>query len=285
MRLIVRFYLIWIFLCNVFFVKAQRIDVFSYPDSLFNSGNFKLAAVEYERIYFISDDIDTKNDALLKKSFCYKQDNQYEVAAKTLKRIDFNNINDSTYYKSCYEYALNTFLNEDYKETILQLNEMHTKQIDTFNNNNLLVLRILTLNELRKWDEANTSLINYIKTNNIKVDSFAFKKLSKKPGLKNEKLAKNISYFFPGSGQIYSGHWGRGLSSLILSGAFATYTYVSFINGFYYAGVFSGFSTFRMFWTGGANYAEYLAKQKNKDRITKHNKKIKDLIYKTNTIQ
>ena len=279
MKSIVRFCLIWIFLCNVFYAKAQRINIFSYPDSLYEVGCFKHAATEYERIFFISADVNNKNAALLKKSYCYKQDQQFGVAANTLKRIDFNKTTDSIYTIVAYEYALNTFLNEDYNETLLQLNELDNKVVDSVYDSKCLILKILAYNELQKWKEATISLNNYLKINHIKVDSLVKSELLKKPKLKNEKLAKNMSYIIPGSGQIYTGHWGRGLSSLLLSSAFATYTYVSFVNGFYLSGVFSGFSPFRMFWTGGANYAEYLAKQKNKERIAIHNKKIKDFIF------
>ncbi|OIP03026.1 MAG: hypothetical protein AUJ97_05300 [Bacteroidetes bacterium CG2_30_32_10] len=240
-----------------------------------------LAAAEYERIFFISADVNIKNTALLKKSYCYKQDQQFDVAANTLKRIDFNKTTDSIYTIVAYEYALNSFLNEDYNETLLQLNDLDNKVIDSVYESKCLMLKILTLNELQKWKEATITLNNYFKINHIKVDSLVKSELLKKPKLKNEKLAKNMSYIIPGSGQIYTGHWGRGFSSLLLSGAFATYTYISFVNGFYLSGVFSGFSPFRMFWSGGANYAEYLAKQKNKERISQHNKKVKNFILKT----
>jgi len=248
---------------------------------LFKSGSFKLAASEYERIFYDTDNANIKNIALIDKSFCYKQDKQFDNAAKTLKRIDFNKVNDSLYAVVYYEYALNTFLNGDYKETLLQLNEMKAKNIDTLKNE-YLILKILTLNELKKWDEANTTFNNYIKINSIIVDPKIYNELLKKPRLKNEKFAKGISYLIPGFGQIYTGHWGRGLSSLFFNSAFIAYTYVSLINGFYFSGVFSGFSGFRMFWTGGASYAEYLAKQKNKESITKHNKKVKDFILLNN---
>lgn len=281
MKSIVRFCLIWIFLCNVFSVNAQRINIFSYPDSLYYVGCFKLAAAEYERIFFISNDTDTKNLALLKKSYCSKQDQQFGIAANTLKRINFNKITDSIYVIVAYEYALNSFLNEDYNETLLQLNQLDNKYINSSYESNCLILKIITCNELRKWDDAHNSLNKYLNINNLKMDSLIKNELLFTPKLYNEKLAKTISFIIPGSGQIYTGHWGRGLSSLLLNGAFATYTYVSFVNGFYLSGVFSGFSPFRMFWTGGANYAEYLAKQKNKERISQHNKKVKNFILKT----
>jgi hypothetical protein len=250
---------------------------------LYNSGNFKLGAVEYERIYYLSEDVKLKNLALLKKSYCYKQDKKFEDAAKTLKRIDFNHIIDSIYALSCYEYALNTFLNGDYSETMLQLDDIEVKIKDTLYYNQSLFLKILTLNKMQKWEEANTKLNIFIKTNKVNIDPFTYKELMKIPKLKNENFAQTISYIIPGGGQMYTGQWGRGLSSLILQGAFVTYTYFSFINGFYISGVFSGFSTFRSFWTGGANYAKYLAKQKNKERIDNHNKKVKDFLLKNFT--
>jgi tetratricopeptide (TPR) repeat protein len=278
-RSTVRSFLILLFLCNGYSVNAQFAALFAYPDSLFGCGNFALAAAEYERIYFVSTDAEIRNEALLKKSYCYKQNKNFEKAANTLKRIDFTKATDTLYKSVSYEYALNTYLNGDYSECMLQLDEMKKKGWDTLNNDYLL-LRIIVLNEMKRWEESSNSLKNYITVNSIKPNPSDSVELFKKPRLKNEKFAKDISYLIPGSGQIYAGHWGRGMSSLLLSSAFVAYTYVSFVNGFYISGVFSGFSTFRSFWTGGAKYAEYLAKEKNKERIAKHNNKVKDFILK-----
>ncbi len=281
-RSTVRSFLILLFLCTGYSVNAQFAALFAYPDSLFGCGNFALAAAEYERIYFVSTDAAIRNEALLKKSYCYKQNKGFEKAANTLKRIDFTKAADTLYKSASYEYALNTYLNSDYNECMLQLDDMKNKGWDSLNNDYLL-LKILTLNELKRWEESASILKCYFKQNNINPDSVVYAELYKKPKLKNEKFAKDISYLIPGSGQIYAGHWGRGMSSLLFSGAFAAYTYVSFVNGFYISGVFSGFSTFRSFWTGGAKYAEYLAKEKNKMRIAKYNDKVKDIIFTART--
>jgi len=277
MKSTVRLFLIWIFLCNGFSVNAQHKELFSYADSLYLNGSFKLAAVEYERIIYYSADKGIENLALYKKSLCYKQDKQYLTASNTLKRIHFNQINDTLYEAVCLEYALNCYLNGDYAETLMQLNEMKNKNADTMSNQ-YVILKILTVNELKEWNAATECLKLFTGKNNLEITASKLDELTRIPRLKNEKFAMTISYFIPGSGQIYCGYWGKGISSLFFTGVFAGYTYISIINGYYFTSFFTGFSGFRMFWTGGAKYAGFLANEKNKKKISTYNNKIKTFI-------
>ena len=253
---------------------------FSCADSLYSAGNYKLAALEYERLFFYSNDEKIKDEALLKKSYCYKSSGNYEKAAQTLQRIDISDASDSAQFNIRYEHALDCFLYGNYDET-----ENILMQIDYYTKNKNLsktciYLGILCKNELNKWSEADSLFNIYLKIKNISITSDSVNKLLMKPHLLNPKTAKIISFIIPGSGQIYTGHVFRGISSLILNGSFAYYTYFSFKNKFYLSGIITGFGVFQMLYFGGARYAFYLAEKENAKKIMLYNSKIREFILK-----
>ncbi|MFH0864978.1 MAG: hypothetical protein V1904_02200 [Bacteroidota bacterium] len=278
MRSIIRYCFICVFLFKGFQGKTEIPFSTAYADSIFNAGNYPLAALEYERIYFISDNLPEKSDALLKKSYCYKNLLQFDKATSTLNRIDLNDLSDSLQFLIRYEKALNSFLGGNYYDAQVFLFEIHHYTKDTVLPAKCLFLEILTENELQNWDEADSLFRLYLSVNDIIMDSSGLNAMLKRPNLLNQKTAKIISYFIPGSGQMMSGHIFRGMTSIIFQGSSAAFTYLSIKNGFYVSGFTIGLSIFQMFYTGGARYAYYLAEKKNVEKISKHNKKIRDFV-------
>ncbi len=249
-------------------------------DSLYAAGNFTLAALEYERIFYGTLDDLTRCDALLKKSYCYKSTGDYEKAAQTLQRINLSYLPDSVQYNVRYEHALDCYLAgkyDDADELLMQIN-YYTKNRELANRS--LYLDILNKDELHEWDAADSMVYVYIKQKNIAIDSNAIHELLKRPRMKNIKTAEIISFIVPGSGQVYSGHVLRGISSLLLLGGTGAFTYFCIKDGFYITGVMIGFTVFQMFYFGGASYACYLSDKKNTDRIMLHNSRIREFILK-----
>ena len=243
-----------------------------------------MAALEYERAFYYSHDNLSRCEALLKKSYCYKSSGDYEKGAQTLQRIGLSDMPDSVQYNVRYEHALDCFLSGNYEETdnlLMQIN-YYTKNKTLINN--CLFLDILNKNELQKWDEADSVFYIYIKAKNISMDSDSIHDLLRKPKLLNPKTAKILSYIIPGSGQMYTGHIFRGISSIILQGSFATYTFYSFKNSYYLSGLLTGFGIFQMLYFGGAKYAYYLAERENLKKIMLYNSKIREFILKQEKI-
>ncbi len=216
---------------------------------------------------------------MLKKSSCFKRLNEFGKASETLQRISFNELSDSLQYQVRYEHALSLLLQKKYDEAELQYIDINFYTHNESLRNQSLFLGIIIKNELRKWQEADSLFIEYIKFNNINIDSVKISELLKKPKLLNPKTAKIISYFIPGSGQIYSGHVFRGLTSIAFQGSFFTFTFLSIKNGFYFSAATTGFGIFQLIYIGGARYAYYLAEKKNAKKIETYNKKIRDFLF------
>ena len=210
LRLTKKFYLICIFLCVLFSIKAAE---FIKADSLFNSNNFNAAAIEYERVYFISDDNLIKSKALLKKAQCYKALNKNEKALNTLKRINFIGLNDSLQFLIGYEMVLNSYLSAKFNEANAQMELLKYYIKDTSLANETLLLQILIYNELWEFEKSKNITIKYIKNLKLDIkteneytkminDNYGKKSIPKK---KNSKKAKALSTFVPGLGQMYAG--------------------------------------------------------------------------------
>jgi len=279
--LIIRYCLICVFLCKGFQAKTEIPLGIAYADSIFNAGNYAIAAMEYEKIFFFSENSEERSIALLKKSYCYKSLSRFDKATATLNRIDIGRLPDSVQFSVRYEKAINSFLSDNYTDAENYLAEINYYTPDSSLKAECLFLEILTKNELQKWNEADSLIYLYLSTNNIKIDSSELKSLLKKPKLRNPNTAKFISYIIPGSGQIASGHVFKGLSSLIFFSSSAMFTVLSIESGFYISGLTTGLVISDMFYFGGARHASFLVNKKNTTKKNAYNKQIRNFLLKT----
>jgi hypothetical protein len=281
MRSIIKYCLFCVFLCKGFSGNAVSPGNLAYADSLFNAANYKLAAMEYERAYFFSVDSFEKEIALLKKSYCQKNLNDFEKAYKTLQRITLINIPDSIQFKVLYEKVLLSYLSGNPQQAETEIVELDVKIRDYQLLNKYLFLKVIVKNELLKWNEADSLLKLYFQLNKSDANSTEMTSLLKKPRIRNPRTARTISYLIPGGGQIYTYHIFQGLTSFALQGTFLYYTIASIKNGFLISGLTLGAGIFQMFYFGGARYAYYLAEKNNAKKISLYNKKIKDFLLNT----
>lgn len=276
MPLIIRFWLTCIFLCVVFITNAQ----FDKANQLKTDGYYELAALEYERVVFKNNDPDTRNKALLQKSLCYKSLGNHSLALKTLERANLFIKQDSINFSIRYEWVLNAYLSDNYPSALSQL-----VQIEYFFKNNLydkvLYLHILTLNELRRWEEAKEKYIEYENLNDIGLSADEAYSFLKKTKIKNPVKAENISYFLPGVGQMYAGYFGKGLVSSLIQASLITFGAYSLYEGYFFTGALTGVGLFWAFYSGGTRHAKYLAEKKNEELTQKYNEPIRKALLST----
>lgn len=286
MKSTIKYCLIFIFLCKSFTTRCDTIvSGFNYADSLFNSGKFESAALEYERIYFVSSESQVKSLALLKKSYCLKKTGNFESALNALNRSENEKPSDSLMYIINQEHALISFLNNDYTRAELILNQLDQESSDSLKQYDYMYLKIIVLNELLKWDESSLLLKKYFGHRNIILDSQTENSLFSQPRLLSSKTAKILSYLIPGSGQIYSGHVLRGITSLGLQGSALIYAIIALQKSFYLSAIFTGFGLFQMFYLGGVRYSVYLVDKENAKKIFEYNKRIRDFVLSIENIK
>jgi len=263
-------------------IKAQPgvQPFFAHADSLYNAGKYADAVIAYERAAFFADTNRTLyNYALLKKAQSCKLTGNYQKSFETLQRTDAFALPDTLRAAVKYETVLNAYLAGLFKEAELELKQYEHTTPDTAQTNQLLFLKILTLNELQKWAEAKTCLEQYLVLRRLPPhlanEYYAF---MKNPRLRNPQKARRLSTFMPGIGQIYGGNVGQGVLSAGLQAGFLAFGVYHFWQGFYVTGFTTGFALFQAFYFGGIENAEQATVKKNKQKINAYNERIKQYV-------
>jgi tetratricopeptide (TPR) repeat protein len=281
--------LICTFLCAPFLIKAQNIsEAFVKADSLYEAGSLQEARLMYERIIFMLNQSslppdslqELKNEALLKKTFCYKAHSNFAEAQKTIERADVTNLSDSLNFLIRYETSLCTYLAEHYNEAYNYILQLKYFVKDTTLTNQVDFLEILTLNELKRWQEAKKLCAAYIQKNNLKANVEELYAFLQNPKIRNPEKAVILSTFLPGVGQMYAGYPFRGIVSAALQLACFSFGAYSIWQGYYLSGFFTGFVLLQAFYSGGIRHTRYLVEKRNKERITSYNESVKNFLLK-----
>lgn len=230
-------------------------------DSLFLSERYFEAAVAYERSFFLSDDNLEKSSLLLKKSYCYKALGEYSEALEVLHRISRVK-NDSLARLFTYEKVLLNYLLKDYQ---LAYNELLKSEVRYgAGTREQQVLKFLVLVGVEKVDEAKQFLVSHSSDFGLtKEEAVTF--FDPKWKLKNPDKAYTLSLFLPGVGQMYAGHFFKGLISGGIQLGLVAFTAYHLWNGYFFTGGMTGAAFFYTFYLGGARYARQLAIQKNEE--------------------
>jgi len=266
MQLTERFYLICIFLCVPFFTNAQL----QLADSLFQAGDIYSAKLEYERIIFYNIYPELTNQAILRKSFCYKKLKQYDQSLLNLERANLFSSNDSLNFALRKEISLSAYLAGEFEIVQNQLAQINFYVEDTTFTAGLKYLEILTLNNLHKWEEARNMATTYNENYilGLKIDELYGTKYPKvRTGNKFEYLAT----IFPGFVQAREGKVFDGIISAGLRGGALAWGLHQVLNDFIFSGIITGGGLYYIFYTGAIHYARELTKENNQRRIKEYN--------------
>ena len=275
----IKFFFSFIFLCGIFSSsKATGLKC----DSLYSSGHYFEASIEYERMIF-----NVKSQADLyyykyKKALCYKQLKKFDRALDELQPMYFPNSNDSLFQRVCYEQSLCFYLNGEPTKALWKIDEYLHRSLDTTSYQLFMPVRLLCLNETLQWNEAKECFNRFIQMQNFATEKEAeiqqiVNNLYKKrnlPHIKSIKKAENWSRFIPGSGQIYAGKTGEGIVNFLINASILAFSAQQAYNGFYITGYLAGLGFFNKTYHGGIKRAGILASQKNKELIVSFNSEI-----------
>jgi TM2 domain-containing membrane protein YozV len=244
---------------------------FRYADSLFAAENFQYAALEYERVWFFTSHTTIRDRALIKKGLSQKAMGKYSEAALTFSRIPADGRTDSVNFITHYETSLCAFLAGDLFNAESRLFRMKEYVKDTHLLKQALFLEVIVFTEGEKWEDAFQSYLKYCRHRAADTSLFHVIRSENELHLKKERKALFLSLLLPGLGQTYAGKPGRGISSLLLTGAAVTYGVLSATQGLWLTTLFTGFTYTLRFYSGGTRYAMKLVHAKN-DKIKREYK-------------
>ena len=257
-------------------------------DSLFEKSEYRIASIEYERVFFLTSDFAVKTEALLRKAACLKQMQQFRKAEQSLNRANFAGLNDTLIYKLRFQSALCAYLGGNFNNAESQLIQIHYFLKDTILTMPSLLLYVLVLNELNRWDEAKEKIVKWISLTDPPpaVKDSLLNIISKiyhaddYPKFKKLKNAQRLSSFLPGAGQLYAGYLGEGLANVSLQLAALAFTGYAFYFNYYITAFIVGYGIFSKFYIGGINRLEYLVNKKNYELLRGFNDRLKGEILK-----
>jgi TM2 domain-containing membrane protein YozV len=138
----------------------------------------------------------------------------------------------------------------------------------------LVVLKILSLNELGRWKEAGDAYHGFIAQRGpsaVPPDLYQHV-----PRLKSAEKAQWLSQFIPGAGQLYAGRPGEAIFSLLVQGAGLWFAVVSFEQHYYISAWLIGAALFGAFHMGGVRRAEVLVQQSNRKKVLAFNEAVRE---------
>jgi TM2 domain-containing membrane protein YozV/cytochrome c-type biogenesis protein CcmH/NrfF len=269
----IKFYSICIFLCAAFSTDAQQNDL-AEADTLFRQGKYFESSVSYERVLFGNYDLNTEYRAITGKLSCLKKQQQFAKAVTFIAQNMHNDLPDTIKTGLLYEQTLCSYLTAYFENTISLVDQISNNYPAYDNLAFLHMLKILSLNELQRWNEAKAEYQEWLK-NFTNIDTIVNPYISL-PKLKNENTAQWLSTFIPGAGQIYAGKPFEGLVTILLQGGAIYFGIITWQQKYYISAWLGGVGLFGSFHNGGVRRSEVLVKQYNRKKVIEFNGKVKE---------
>lgn len=256
-------------------IKAQG-NVFQRADSLFQAKNYTLARVEYERIIFENNSPGIRAEAGIKKADCLKMTGDYAEAASALNAVNISTLPDAVRYQILFQSALDAYLAHDPDDAFSGLERISHFYPDSAQKQDLLFLKILSLNELRRWKEADTVYQEFMTRFNHEASlSNPYLNIPKlKDPLKAEKLSAYLP--FTGAGLFYAGDVKEGILNVVLQLGFISFGAYSMLMERYITGALIGVGGYAAFYKGGERRAKRFAEKNNEKKVIVFNTKVRN---------
>lgn len=271
-------------LLRSFSINAQQYST-AQADSLFNASVFEAAALEYEKCVFFNNNDSIKEYAIVKRAYCFKKNGNYNEAYKNFNRLNIESFTDSLKCIYNYEMGLMLYLGNYFNDADKVLQRNFNLNLNNNDYKNSIVLHILVLNELNRYNEAKNKLVLYAnnyataetKDSLLLIASTDYTK-ENYPKLKSLNKARKLSKFLPGAGLFYVGKPGRALGNIGFLLGSAAYTGLNVYFGNYITSATAGFHLMRLFYTGGVNQLNDLVPLINYKRSRAFNDQVKNKI-------
>lgn len=277
--MITKFYLTCIFLFAICITKGQQAaDMNKTADSLFLAGQYFEAAIQYERVLFSAEDTSQVRHAVFGKLQCLKQQGLFKEAVRFINASRTDNLPDHLNYKLYYEQMLCAYLGGNFENALAIIEQAKLNFPDAAAEPSVDAIKIMSLNELRRWEEAAEVYASFVSKTGIPApEADLYKKI---PALKSVDKAGWLSTFIPGGGQFYAGRPLEGVLSILIQGAGIYYGIISFQEKYYLSAWLVGAGIFGSFHMGSVRRSEALVNQYNKKKAYEFNSKVRKDILK-----
>ncbi len=271
----------------IFFIPVIffGLDTGVLAENLYNEGLFEEAIHEYKRILFFEKDENKKAEIYLRLGVISRENGDY------VKSIDYINSflqivkNDDEKDNGYIELGLTYLYQTNVNSAIFQFLKVESFSENSGLRKKALFYLILSYVLNHQWDEAEKSfeiflgLMENKKKKNMENEIeriWSTLKDAKSFKYRSPVVAKWLSTFFFGAGQIYAGNIASGINALALNGLIFYLVIDFFIKADYIDAVFVALSFVERYYSGNIYHAERSAMEYNES----HKKKFSNSILK-----
>lgn len=246
-------------------------------DSLMSLTEYQLAALNYEKAYFFSQEKQTKCRALAGKIHALKQLKKFDQIWKRVLKANSNLPDNETTRTIRYEGALAAFLNHEFYQAQEFLDQIETPPQDTIFFVRKTWLNILVLNEQQKWNEASV-LFSHLNSFLHLQDTTITYLYEHHPALLSVYKAQQWATFVPGAGQMYAHAVGEGIMATLLQMGTITWLVFELSHTAFLTAYFGAAPLFQKFYTGSIRRSTELARRYNTRQSNTFNTQIQQNI-------
>ncbi len=261
------FYSICILLCVIISTEAdaQTSQELNLALKTHQEGRFHESAIQAEYAFMLY----AEPEALLLKASNLTRTGNFQEAIRSLDRIPLRRTSASLKEETHYQLALNHFLSTDFAVAHFWIEQYKSQITSDSLPKRFLLLKVLTLNELKRYEEAKIFATDYLTAIDLPDDTLKamLQELdsiycqTNRPKIKDITVARRLSSIIPGSGQIYAGATNEGMLSFLFNAASLGSGIFMVLNGYYITGYAVGAMLLHKFYSGGVRRAGIIAER------------------------
>jgi tetratricopeptide (TPR) repeat protein len=260
---------------------AGEDTVYNLAEYYFQQGNYPAAITEYKRFLFFHPSTPQKEYIFYQIGQAYKEYREYKNAliyiqfaanaAQDQKTVDEYNIESALILIKCNQYALAKL------KLLKIIHFSHNEHLRLKANYFMGVCSALEHN----WSSSRQYLQDYfIQTNpSLTASLDSLYRLHDRYRYKSPKLAKWLSTFLPGSGQIYARDYRQGLNALGVNIVFGYLLYYGLSERQIFDVLIVYFTLFHRYYSGNRYHAERIAREYNHSLDAKFRQQVTDFLY------
>jgi len=238
--------------------------VLNLADRIFDSGNYEDAITEYKRFIFFNPTSDSVEYAYYKIGLAYRNEKRWRESMDALRQSIQSAGDDSIRNQREIDLSVVLIASENYSAAEFQLLRIESfSKFPTLKKKASFFCGVASLYSF-KWKEARGAFGKYFSPKDesfLRIDSLLSK--AEELNYKSPELAKWLSTFLPGIGQIYAGDWRFGLNALLLNGATGYLLFNNLLKGDYHNAVLIYFLLCRRYYLGNRYHAEKITEDYN----------------------
>lgn len=247
-----------IFIVDLLNAKDAALD---YANYFYEIGNYENAIKEYKRFLFFNQNDEEISKTYYNMGLAYRNKGNWKKAIDAFRNSSATALNDSIRDEIRITTGTTLIAKGNYSSAEFELLKASLfSKYPKIKRKAIFFLGVCYIYSF-KWDEAEKSFTQYfsdsIPNHFSKIDSLLTQ--AKNFKYKSPKLAKWLSTFLPGSGQIYAGNWLNGINALIVNGLTSYLLFDSIIDKRYEDVLITNITLFERYYKGNRYNAEKMA--------------------------